>query len=196
MSGLRYELERIPLYQPDTKAKLLAHSKAGLVPVLKHGDLTLWESLAICEYVAELAPRAGLWPDDVATRAEARCAATEMHGGFPAVRQTLPMHITGRAKRTPPLSDDCRAQIVRIEELWTECRRRHAAKGPFLFGRFSIADAMYAPVTTRFRTYGIRLGSEAQAYAETVCALPPMQKWAEWAARESERMPATDALLG
>jgi glutathione S-transferase len=195
MSGLRFEVERIALYQPESKARLLAHSKAGLVPVLKHADLVVWESLAICEYVAELAPRAGLWPDDLATRAEARAVATEMHGGFPAVRQTLPMHICGRAKRTPALTDDARAQIARIETLWTECRQRHAAKGPFLFGRFSIADAMYAPVTTRFRTYGIRLAPEAQAYAEMIWALPPMQKWAEQAARETERMPATDKLL-
>ncbi len=195
MSGLRFEVERVPLYQPETKARLLAHSSAGLVPVLKHGDLSIWESLSICEYVAEQAPRAGLWPDDAATRAEARSVATEMHGGFPAVRHSLPMHFCGRAKRTPALSDDARAQIARIEALWTDCRRRHAGAGPFLFGRFSIADAMYAPVTTRFRTYGIALSSEAQAYREMICALPPMQKWGEQAARETERMPATDKLL-
>ncbi len=195
MSGLPFRTERVPLYQPDSKARLLAHSGAGLVPVLKHGDLTVWESLAICEYVAELAPDAGLWPDDRALRARARSVATEMHGGFPAVRGALPMNIRGRAARTPPLSDDARAQIARIASLWTDCRKRAAPGGPFLFGRFSIADAMYAPVVTRFRTYGVALPPDAQAYADAVWSLDALREWAAQAERETERMPDTDRLL-
>jgi glutathione S-transferase len=192
MAGLAFEVERIPLYQPDSRAKLLARSGAGTVPVLVHGDLTLWESLAICEYVAELAP--SLWPADRATRARARCVATEVHGGFPAVRSALPMNIRARARHTPALSDDARAQIARIATLWTDCLE-HAKDGPFLFGRFSLADAMYAPVVTRFRTYGVTLPGEVQKYADAVWALPAMQEWTSNAERESERMPDTDRLL-
>jgi glutathione S-transferase len=206
MSGLSFRTERIPLYQPDSKARLLAHSGAGLVPVLRHGDLTVWESLAICEYVAELAPAAGLWPADAAERARARSVATEMHGGFPAVRAGLPMNVRARAARTPPLSDEARSQIARIAALWSDCRKRSAqaaernpdgsaASGPFLFGRFSIADAMYAPVVTRFRTYGVALPADAQAYADAVWSLPALQEWVAQAQRESETMPETDALL-
>jgi glutathione S-transferase len=194
MSGLAFETERVPLDVPGAKERLLAHSGAGLVPVLKHGDLTLWESLAICEYIAELAPGL-LWPEDRATRARARCAATEMHGGFPAVRAALPMNVRGRARRTPPLSDDARAQIDRIVTLWTDCLKRSVGDGPFLFGRFSIADAMYAPVVSRFLTYGVELPAAARAYTEAAWALPAMQEWKAHAEREAERMPDTDRLL-
>src|SRR5262245_4986194 len=195
MSGLPFRTERIALNQPDSKARLLAQSGAGLVPVLRHGDLCLWESLAICEYVAELAPEAGLWPADRAQRARARSVATEMHGGFPAVRAALPMNVRGRAARTPPLSDDARNQIARIASLWTDCRARAGAGGPFLFGRFSIAAAMYAPVVPGLRTYGVVLPASAQAYADAVWGLPALQEWAGNAERETERMPDTDRWL-
>lgn len=194
MAGVEFQVERIPLYQPDSRARILAHSAAGTVPVLKHDGLVLWESLAICEYAAELAPQVRLWPHERATRAQARAVATEMHGGFPAVRQSLPMNFRGRAKRTPPLGDDARAQIARIEASWVACRQRHAGGGLFLFGHFSVADAMYAPVVSRFRTYGVPLGVEAQAYVDAMWALPAMQEWGGAAARETERMPV-DALL-
>jgi glutathione S-transferase len=188
MSGLAFRTERIVLDQPDSKERMRAHSAAGLVPVLRHGAVTVWESLAICEYVAELAPEAGLWPADRAERARARSVATEMHCA-------LPMNVRGRAARTPPLSDETRAQIAHIAQLWTDCRKRAAVEGPFLFGRFSIADAMYAPVVTRFRTYGVALPAEAQAYADAIWALPALQEWSTQAEREVERMPATDRLL-
>ena len=194
MAGIEFELERVALYQPDTRARILAHNESGTVPVLKCGELRVWESLAICEYAAELAPRAGLWPDDRDARARARAVATEMHGGFPAVRQSLPLNFSRRARRTPPLSDDARAQVARIEAVWTQCRRRAGGSGPFLFGRFGVPDAMYAPVVSRFHTYGVPLGAEAQAYADAVRALPAMQEWGAAAARESERAPY-DTLL-
>jgi len=195
MSGLAFGTERIPLYQPDSKARLLARSPAGLVPVLEHGELRVWESLAICEYVAELAPQAALWPSDPATRARARSVATEMHGGFPAVRANLPMNVRARAACSPDLPDDARTQIARIVQLWSESRKRDGAGGPFLFGRFSIADAMYAPVVTRFRTYRIALPPEAQAYADAVWTLPAMQEWAAQAERETEHMTETDRIV-
>jgi glutathione S-transferase len=195
MAGVAFETLRIALYQSDTKARILAHSPAGTVPVFEHGELVLWESLAICEYAAELAPGAQLWPADAAMRARARSVATEMHGGFPAVRQTLPMNFRGRARRTPELSPDARAQVERIHASWTDCRMRFGAGGPFLFGRFSVADAMYAPVVSRFRTYGVALGPEASAYVDAVWALPAMQEWGAEAAREGDRMASVEALL-
>jgi glutathione S-transferase len=195
MAGLEFETVRIPLYQADTRSRILAHSAAGTVPVLKRGALVLSESLAICEYAAELAPAARLWPESREVRAQARSVATEMHGGFPAVRRSLPMNFLGRAKRTPPLDEEARAQVGRIEALWSGCRRLHGDGGPFLFGPFTVADAMYAPVVSRFRTYGVLLDAEVQAYVEAVSALPAMQEWGAHAARETERMPATDALL-
>lgn len=194
MAGIAFEVERVALYQPDSRARILAHNESGTVPVLKRGELRVWESLAICEYAAELAPQAGLWPDDRDERARARAVASEMHGGFPAVRQSLPMNFCGRAKRTPALSDDARAQVERIEALWTQCRSRGTGAGPFLFGRFGVPDAMYAPVVSRFRSYGVSLGPEAQAYADAVWALPAMQEWGALAARETARGPY-DALL-
>jgi glutathione S-transferase len=196
MSGLEFAVERIPLYVPGAKERILAHSASGHVPLLREGGTVIWESLAICERVAELAPGAGLWPAHAPTRAIARAVATEMHGGFSAVRMTLQMNFRARAARTPALSDEVREQIGRIEEIWTSCRQHHGATGPYLFGGFTIADAMYAPVVSRFHTYGIRLGPVAQAYADAVWATPAMQEWGAHAATEPERMTATDALLG
>jgi glutathione S-transferase len=194
-AGIPFEVERVRLYQPDTRARILAHSAAGTVPVLKNGALVLSESLAICEYAAELQPGARLWPDDRETRALARCVATEMHGGFAAVRQALPFNFCGRAKRTPSLPDDARAGVARIESLWTQCLQRPGRDGPFLFGHLTVADVMYAPVVSRFRTYGVPLGEGAQAYADAVWALPAMQEWGTLAAREPEREARYEALL-
>ena len=195
VAGIEFEVERVPLYQPDTRARILAHHAAGTVPVLKHGALVLWESLAICEYAAELAPAARLWPEDRETRALARSVATEMHGGFPAMRQAIPLNVSGRAKRLPPLSDDARAQIARIQSLWSACLRRPGRSGPFLFGRFSVADAMYAPVVSRFRTYPVPLADPVRDYVDAVWDLPAMQEWGELAAREPEREARYEALL-
>lgn len=194
MAGVEFEVERVALYQPDTRARILAHGGPGTVPLLKRGELRVWESLAICEYAAELAPRPGLWPEDRERRAHARAVATEMHGGFQALRRELPLNFRGRARRTPALSDDARAQVARIEALWTQCRRAAGGEGPFLFGRFGVPDAMYAPVVSRFRTYGLPLGAEASAYADAVFALPALQEWGAEAAREPGRGPY-DALL-
>ena len=194
MAGIDFQVERIALYQPDSKAGILKHSAAGTVPILKRDGLVLSESLAICEYAAELALEARLWPADRDTRAQARSVATEMHGGFPAVRQSLPMNFGRRAKRMPTLGDDARAQVARIESLWTGCRQRFGRGGPFLFGHFTVADAMYAPVVSRFHTYGVPLGPDARAYADAVWALPAMQEWGAEAAREP-RGAAVDALL-
>ena len=173
----------IPLRRPETKPEILGHSAAGKVPVLHWGETTVWESLAICETVAELFPAAGLWPDDPAARAAARAAATEMHGGFPEVRKAFPMDL----KREPaerPVPAEAAPEIARIGALWAELRSRFGSGGPFLFGRFTVADAMYAPVCVRFDTYRVPLDPVGRDYVAAVLALPAMGEWREAALAE------------
>jgi glutathione S-transferase len=176
MAGLAFEEVLVPLRQPDTKQRILQYSPSGKVPFLKHGAVQVWDSLAICEYVAELAPQGRLWPDDAAGRAQARAAAAEMHSGFVELRKTMAMDV---CVHTPmaEVPEPVQSEISRITALWNDCRSRFGAGGPFLFGRFSIADAMYAPVVTRFTTYGVKLDPVSQAYVEAVWALPAMQEW-------------------
>jgi glutathione S-transferase len=164
----------IQLNRPDTKAKILAHSPAGKVPVLKDVELLVWDSLAICETLAERHPEAKLWPDDPALRAKARAYAAEMHSSFPALRQTLPMNFA-RVLPCPALPEAVKADIARIVAAWSEALA--ATQGGFLFGRFSIADCMYAPVVSRFQTYGVALPPVVAAYCEKMMALPAMQDW-------------------
>ena len=172
---------------PTTREQILKHSPAGKVPVLKITEegntLTIWDSLAICEALAERHPEAGLWPRDMATRAIARSYACEMHSGFPDVRDQLTMEFA-RQKKLPDLRDATKNQIARILEAWSSALSRHAGDGGFLFGRFSIADCMYAPVVSRFRTYGIETPAPVQAYCDQVWSLPAMQDWAKAAQQE------------
>lgn len=182
-AGLAFQELMVTLRQPDTKLRILEHSPSGKVPLLKHGELIVWESLAICEYLAELAPQARLWPQDAAARAVARAVSTEMHAGFAALRQVMSMDVC----RIAPMAEvpaDVAADIRRIQAIWNDCRRRFGPGGPFLFGRFSIADAMYAPVVTRFTTYGVAVDDVCRAYMEAIWALPAMREWQ--AAAESE----------
>lgn len=180
-AGLAFEETVVALRRPDTKANILEHSPSGKVPLLKDGSLLIWDSLAICEYVAELACAVPLWPESRGVRAVARAVSAEMHAGFPALRQHLPMD-AGRRLPLPALPDDAQADIARVAAIWTDCRGRFGAGGPFLFGNWSIADAMFAPVVSRFSTYGVALSVQAAAYVETVMALQPMQEWIEAAA--------------
>jgi len=181
-TGAPFREEVIPLSRPDSKAAILAVNPAGKVPVLRDGDLVIWDSLAICEYLAEQFPAAGLWPADAAERARARAISAEMHSGFAALRENMPMDIRARKPgrgHTPAALADA----ARVLAIWRGCRAR-AQGGPFLFGRFSIADAMYAPVTTRFVTYGVELDEVGRAYVDAVAALPAMQAWVAAAAQE------------
>lgn len=168
----------IPLYtdNPADKEQILSFSRAGKVPVLVDGDVTVWDSLAIIEYIAERYPEVKLWPDDVAARAHARSVCAEMHSGFVALRSECGMNLH-RPIGPVALSADAKANVVRIEEIWRECRARHGARGPFLFGRFGAADAMYAPVVHRLRTYAIDVAADTRAYMETMMALPAFQEW-------------------
>lgn len=166
----------IPLYtdDPADKERILSFSRAGKVPTLIDGDVTIWDSLAIIEYLAEKFPEKKLWPDDAASRAHARSIAAEMHSGFVALRNECGMNLH-RKVGPVPLSDDARANIARIQQIWSECHRRYG--GPFLFGVFGAADAMYAPVVHRFRTYAIDIGPDARHYFEALLALPAFRQW-------------------
>ncbi len=168
----------IPLYTDNKadKERILSFSRSGKVPVLVDGDVTVWDSLAIIEYVAERFPEARLWPEDRAHRAHARSISAEMHSGFLPLRNECGMNLH-RPVRAVALSEDARANVARIEAIWTECRERHRASGPYLFGAFTAADAMFAPVVHRFRTYAVAVGPETKAYMDTMLALPAFQEW-------------------
>ena len=168
----------VQLGQPDTAANIAKHSPSGRVPALVHGELVLWDSLAICEYLAELFPQAKLWPQDATARAVARSVTAEMHSGFANLRNHMPMNLRARRPgegRAPGVAED----ISRITQLWSECRSRFGQGGPFLFGAFCIADAFYAPVVTRFVTYGVELDAVGGAYRDAVLALPAMRAWTQ-----------------
>ncbi|WP_213772692.1 glutathione S-transferase family protein [Bradyrhizobium sp. dw_78] len=176
-SNIAFDEVFIPIYNGEAdKKRILGFTRSGKVPVLVDGDITVWDSLAIIEYAAERFPEAHLWPEDRASRAQARSISAEMHSGFMALRNECGMNLH-RPVGAIPLSDDARANIARIQDIWIGCRERHAKAGPFLFGTFSGADAMYAPVVHRFRTYAIKLAPEAEDYMAAMMALPAFQEW-------------------
>jgi glutathione S-transferase len=176
--GLAFEEALIPLQQPGTKAEILKHAPNGLVPALIDGDVTVFETLAILEYLNETHAEDTLWPRDKAARAHARSVAAEMHGGFAAFRRDCPFNIRRAVKAHTPSPDGMKA-AERIDAIWQDCRARFGHGGPFLFGPFSAADAMYAPVVNRFHVYDVPRSAVSQAYMDAIMALPA---WAEWAA--------------
>ena len=172
--GLPFEERVLQLDTAQFAQQIAALSPTRRVPILRHGALLVWDSLAICEYASELAG-AG-WPEDREARAVARSACAEMHSGFEALRSQWPMNARATGRRTPP--DAARAaDIARIDQLWSDCRTRLGARGPWLFGDYSVADAMYAPVVLRFRSYGAQLGETAAAYVSTALADTHLQSW-------------------
>jgi glutathione S-transferase len=174
----------VPLYEPGSKEAILKYSPSGRLPALHHGAVWVWDSLAICEYLADSFPNFGLWPKDPAARALARAISAEMHAGFTALRQQLPMNVRSNFPGRD-ITPEAQADINRIMAMWRDCRGRLGdAGGDFLFGEFTIADAMFAPVVSRFRTYQVDLEREAQAYCDAVTALPAMQEWAAAAKNE------------
>lgn len=184
-TGVTFESEVIPLYVPGSKETILKHSPSGKVPALRHGDVTVWDSLAIGEYLAETFPKAGLWPTAPVARARARSVSAEMHSGFANLRRHLPMNL--RRKPVPrPLTDEVKADVARVAALWRGCRQRFGSGGPFLFGTFGIADAMYAPVVSRLRSYAVPIDPDAAAYCDAIERHAPYREWA--AAAKDEPM--------
>lgn len=189
-TGAAFEEVFVPLRQrPLTGDAIKKYSKAGRVPVLKIDEdgrsVTVWDSLAICETLAERHPEARLWPSDPMVRAEARSYAAEMHSGFADVRDQLSMDFARRVP-LPALRDETKAQIARIIEAWSSALARFGAAGGFLFGEFSIADCMYAPIVSRFVTYGVEVPPPVKAYIERMMALPAMRDWGVAAKEEVE----------
>jgi glutathione S-transferase len=178
----------IPLRQADSRDRLLEYSPSGKVPVLIDDDVVVWESMAIIEYLAEAFPDRTIWPREVKARAHARAIANEMHSGFQPLRQACPMHLGARFA-TPPLIDPLKANIDRIEDIWSGARNRFGAGGPYLFGGFTAADAMYLPIVTRFETYGVPVREATRAYMDTMLAHPAFIEWRTGAYKESWRIP-------
>ena len=187
--GLAFEERRIALYRPESKTEILRASPSGKVPCLIDGETRVWDSLAILEYLAESRPE--LWPEARAARAHARSVSAEMHSGFPRLREHMSMNVRkrfpgkGRAPEVPE-------EIARIVALWSDCRSRYGATGPYLFGRFTAADAMYAPVVLRFLTYEVELPPACRTYADAILALPAMREWIAAAERETESIAPFD----
>jgi glutathione S-transferase len=190
-TGAPFEETIIPLDQPTTREAIGRISPSGRVPALQHGELVIWESLAICEYLAEAFPMARLWPESRSARAVARSVSHEMHAGFPDLRREMPMNIRanmpGRGRTDASLRD-----IARVMAIWRNCRERFGQGGPFLFGHFSIADAMYAPVVARFRTYAVELGAVERDYSDAVWNYAPMRLWVAAARAESWIVPSDE----
>jgi glutathione S-transferase len=191
-TGVAFDEVVIPLYEPQSRAEILRHTPSGKMPTLVHerktgGPVTVWESLAIGEYLAELFPQAGLWPQDPAARAHARAISNEMHAGFLPLRRHFPMNMRSVFDRE--IIPEAQGDIDRIAALWRDCRQRygHSSEhggGDFLFGSFTIADAMFAPVVSRFRTFKLPLDGEVEAYARAISAWPAYQEWLAGARNE------------
>jgi glutathione S-transferase len=176
-SNIPFEEVFIPLYTGAAdKQRILDFSRAGKVPILVDGDVTIWDSLAIIEYIAERFPEKRLWPEHPAHRAHARSVSAEMHSGFAALRNECGMNLH-RPVRAIELSADAHANIARVQEIWAECRKQYGQSGPFLFGTFGAVDAMFAPVVHRFRTYAVEVTKEGRAYMGTMMALPAFAEW-------------------
>ncbi|NEP43790.1 MAG: glutathione S-transferase family protein [Okeania sp. SIO2H7] len=183
-AGVDFSEITISLGTPTTHKDIRRYSPSGRVPVLLDGDLTVWDSLAICEYAAEKFAN-WLWPKNLGARAIARSISAEMHSGFPQLRQNMPMDCHSRYPgegRKPEVE----AEIERIKTVWRQCREKYAVEGDFLFGNFTIVDAMFAPVVSRFVTYGVKLDSVEKSYANAILALPAMQEWLYAAAEEAD----------
>jgi glutathione S-transferase len=183
VAGIPFEETVISLDDPEFKPRLLAVSPAGKVPVLIDGDVHVWESLAILEYLAERFPQARLWPADAKARAHSRAISSEMHAGFLPLRRACPMNFW-RPVTMREYSAEVQANVVRIDAIWSDCRDCFGPDGPFLFGGFTAADAMYAPVVSRLHTYGLPVSSASRAYMDAVMALPAWRAWREAALAE------------
>lgn len=189
MAGLEFEERTLPADDPDARAELLLLSPSFQVPCLEHNGVKVWDTLAIAEYLAELKPKAGLLPNDPKARAHCRSISGEMHSGFANMRAAMPMNIKARHPGYKVFAG-ARPDIERIAEIWRECLELYG--GPYLFGTPTLADAMYAPVTTRFATYDVHLDRAADGYCRTITAWPLMQEWAAAALAEPDDVEELD----
>ena len=178
VAGIEFDEKLILLFDDDWKANIAKVSPSARVPVLTDGDLTLWETMAILEYLAERHPDKGLWPEDVNARAIARAVSNEMHAGFTALRGNMPMNIR-KSHPGKGMGEGVADDIARICEIWNDCRSRFGSGGDFLFGNFSIADAMFAPVVSRLTTHVVALDDVSATYRDAVQALPEMIEWSD-----------------
>ncbi len=185
VKGIPFKEEYIPLYEPESKSKLESYSPAGKAPILVDHDLSVWDSLAIVEYLAELFPDKNVWPSDHRARTHARCITAEMHSGFMSLRKSMPMNVRASL---PGLgqTESALADISRIVKIWEDCRNTFNQIGPFLFGEFTIADAFYAPVASRFKTYDVKLSKICEEYVANIHNLPAMREWTEASRAEKE----------
>jgi glutathione S-transferase len=188
IAGLDFDESMILLDTPVMKKQIAKHSNAGRLPVLHHGKVTIWETLAILEYLAETFPEKNLWPKAKAARAVARAISNEMHAGFSSLRSACPMNLR-RPPKPVALTEAAKADVARIEAIWRECRKTYGKGGKFLFGKFCNADAMFAPVVTRFETYAIPVAKDTRAYMGTVMATKAFQSWKTAALKESWIVP-------
>jgi glutathione S-transferase len=184
VAGITFDETVASLVAADFKARVLALGGSGRVPVLCDGDVRVWESLAILEYLAEKFPAAGLWPENPAARAYARAVASEMHAGFVSLRRHLPMNVA-RPVKFRALDSGTVKDVARIDAIWRECRSKYGSGDPFLFGSFGAADAMFAPVVWRFHTYAAEVSSTALSYMRAMMALPSWDEWRDAARRET-----------
>lgn len=190
MAGLEFEEKVASLDDPSTRAELLLLSPSFLVPCLEHGPVKVWDTLAIAEYLHELKPNAGLWPEDQAARAHCRAVSGEMHSGFANLRSALPMNLKMRHEHFKVWAG-AQADIERVTAIWRECLKRYG--GPYLFGKkATAADAMYAPVCTRFATYGVKLDGPCAGYRDLMLKFPPLVEWTKAAKEEPEELEELD----
>jgi glutathione S-transferase len=192
VAGIPFEETVIPLYEPGSREQVLEFAPSGKVPVLVSGDIHVWESLAILDFLADEYPQAGLWPSERTARAHARAIAAEMHAGFGALRRHCPMNMRRVRKpreQTPP---EVVEDVRRIDAIWADCRARFGGGGPFLCGRFGAVDAMYAPVVSRFHSYGIAVSEPSRHYMDVMMALPAWAEWHDVAVNEPWVMPGNE----
>ena len=192
-AGIPFTEKLIPMFDENWKEAIAAVSPSRRVPVLLHGERTVWETLAILEYVHELFPAAGLWPADRDARATARSIASEMHAGFAALRAHMPMNLRRQDLKGKGHGRGVAEDIARVCEIWRDCRARFGTSGDFLFGPFGAADAMFAPVVTRLDTYGVELDDTCAAYSRAVLTLPAFVEWRDAALREPWRVAENEA---
>lgn len=195
-SGIPFEEIRIPMFTATWTDEIAKYSPAGRVPVLLHGSIAVWDSTAISHYIGERHPQAIGWPKSADARAYAQSISGEMHSGFHALRDELPQNIRARRRRDLALlSHSCLEQIRRIEQIWSDCRARFGARGDWLFGEFSLADVMFAPVALRFLTYDIPLREPAREFQRAVCQLASVRQWVAAASEETETIEFIDDLM-